>query len=158
MKKNKIDFLSDYVVKQYPIEAYKQLIKFAYEFADNFKLTLDEGFDYDSSSGVPLDENMGFSKYRKKSKIESMCLKFYKDDTRMREFLDIFNNAHDFLNKEEQNILDATFDDKLSDVEIMDKYNVNSRYIGKVRKSAIIRFCLKSGLNKVVILVKWLSL
>ena len=57
-------------------------------------------------------------------------------------------------NKDEKDIVDATFVDRLTDQEIIGKYKTYSKHITQVRKSAIIKFCLKSGLDKFVDLIK----
>ena len=73
---------------------------------------------------------------------------------KMQEFLNSYYNAYEALNEEEKLIFNASFIDRLTDLEIMDKYKTHSRYISMVRKSAIIRFCLKSGLDKFVDVIK----
>ena len=56
--------------------------------------------------------------------------------------------------QDEKDIFDATFVDRLTDQEIIGKYKTYSKHITQVRKSAIIKFCLKSGLDKFVDLIK----
>ena len=59
-----------------------------------------------------------------------------------------------YIFKDEKDIFDATFVDRLTDQEIIGKYKTYSKHITQVRKSAIIKFCLKSGLDKFVDVIK----
>lgn len=68
----------------------------------------------------------------------------------MKEFLKTFYNAYNSLNTEEKIIFDSTFIYCLTDLEIIDKYKTHSKRIRTVRKSAIVRFCLKAGLDKFI--------
>ena len=58
------------------------------------------------------------------------------------------------INKDEKDIFDATFIDRLTDQEIIDKYKTYSKHITQVKKSAVIKFCLRSGLDKFVDVIK----
>ena len=77
-----------------------------------------------------------------------------KDEEKMSNFLNCYFSAYSTLNKDEKDIFDATFVDRLTDQEIIGKYKTYSKHITQVRKSAIIKFCLKSGLDKFVDLIK----
>ena len=72
----------------------------------------------------------------------------------LSNFLNCYFSAYSTLNKDEKDIFDATFVDRLTDQEIIGKYKTYSKHITQVRKSAIIKFCLKSGLDKFVDLIK----
>lgn len=154
MKKKRRDkFLNDFIANQYPVDKFKQLIIDALDLAENFQLILDSDFDYNSSSIVSYGEKFGFSKYRKNSKVESLCIKHFNDEEKMREFLAVFWNAYDLLNDEEKQIFNATFIEGLTDLEIADIYKTHTHRIVFVRRSAIVRFCLRTGLDKFVYLV-----
>lgn len=152
-RKRRNDFMGEFIVNQYPVAKFKLLIIDALDIAENFQLILDSGFDYDSTTIASYGEKYGLSKYNTNSKIESMCIKYFDDEIKMKTFLAIFWNAYDLLNQEEKNIFDATFVNKLTDVEIIDKYKTHPKHIAEVRKSAIVRFCLRTGLDKFVYLV-----
>ena len=72
----------------------------------------------------------------------------------MSSFLNSYFTAYSTLNKDEKNIFDATFIDRLTDQEIISKYRTYSKHITIVKKSAIIKFCLRSGLDKFVDAIK----
>lgn len=50
MRKRRTDFLNDYVANQYPIEKFKELIFITLDIVENFLLTLECGYNYNSSS------------------------------------------------------------------------------------------------------------
>ena len=154
MRKRRTDFLTDYVANQYPIEDFKELIFITLDIVENFLLTLENGFNYNSTSISAYGEKYGSSQRNTNSKIESIIIKNMKDEQKMSQFLNSYFTAYSTLNKEEKNIFDATFVDKLTDQDIIYKYRTYSKYITKVRKSAIVKFCLRSGLDKFVNLIK----
>lgn len=150
MRKRRSMFLTDYVANQYPIEKYKQLIFIALDMVENCLLTLENGIEYDSSSIASYGEKYGASQRNCSSKIETIIIKSLDNKEKMESFLCAFYSSYEQLNQDEKNIFDATFVDKLTDIEIIDKYKTYSKHITQVRKSAIVRFCLRSGLSKFV--------
>ena len=153
MRKRRTEFLSDYVASQYPVEKYKELIIITLDIVDNFLLALEEGFDYNSTSIARYSEKYGSSQINISSKIESIYIQSLNKEEDMLRFLHSYFTAYKSLNQEEKDIFDATFIDRLTDLEIMDDYKMHSKLIRTVRKSAIIRFCLRAGLDKFVDLI-----
>lgn len=154
MKKRRSIFLSDYIVEQYPIEDYKEIIFITLDIVENFLLVLERGFSYDSTSIASYGEKYGSSQRNNISKIESIYIKNLQTQEAMENFLETYFDAYNSLNQEEKDIFDSTFIDGLSDLEIIAKYNTHSKHIRMVRKSAIIRFTLRAGLDKFVHLIK----
>ncbi len=154
MKKRRSIFLSDYIVEQYPIEDYKEIIFITLDIVENFLLVLERGFSYDSTSVASYGVKYGSSQKNNSSKIESIYIKNLQTQEAMENFLESYFDAYNSLNQDEKDIFDATFIDGLSDLEIIAKYNTHSKHIRMVRKSAIVRFTLRAGLNKFVNLIK----
>lgn len=154
MRKRRKDFLSDFVVNQYPIEKYKTLVFITLDIVENFLIELEEGFDYDSTTLVSYGKKYGNSQKSNSSKIESILINGYKSKEAMTKFLNNFFYALNFLSEEELNIFGASYIDRLTDLEIIDKYHTYSKYINLARKSATVKFVLKSGLDKFVDLVE----
>lgn len=150
MKKRRTIFLSDCVANQYPIEKFKDLIFATLDIVENFLIVLENGFDYNSSSIASYSEKYGSSQKSNNSKIETMLINNMRTEDKMTQFLESYFKAYQSLNEEEKNIFDATFIDRLTDLEIIDKYKTYSKQIRTARKSAIVRFCLKAGLDKFV--------
>ena len=166
MKKRRTMFLTDFIANQYPIEKFKEIIFVTLDIVENFLLTLESGFDYNSVSIASYGEKYGSSQRNTHSKVESICIKNMQTQEKMTEFLESYFDAYRSLNQDEKNIFDATFIDKLTDLEIIEKYmkktnikyhlftfesyNTHSKQIRTVRKSAIVRFCLRAGLDKFV--------
>lgn len=150
MKMRRKPYLSDYVAVQYPIEDYKRLIFITLDIVENFLLELENGFNYDSNSIASYGEKYGSSQRNLNSKIESMVINNFDDKEKMTNFLNSYYSAYNTLTNEEKNIFDATFIDNLTDMEIIEKYKTYSKRLTSVRRSAIIKFCLKSGINRFV--------
>ena len=150
MKKRRTMFLSECIANQYPIEKFKDLIFATLDIVENFLLTLENGFDYNSSSIASYGEKYGSSQRSTSSKIETMIIKNMRTEEKMTEFLESYFSAYRSLNEDEKKIFDATFVDRLTDLEIIDSLKTYSKQIRIVRRSAIVRFCLKAGLDKFV--------
>lgn len=154
MRKRRTEFLSEYVANQYPIEKFKELIFITLDIVENFLLTLENGYNYNSTSIASYEEKYGSSQRNTNSKIESIIIKNMIDEEKMSQFLNCYFIAYNTLNKDEKDIFDATFIDRLTDQEIIDKYKTYSKHITQVKKSAVIKFCLRSGLDKFVDVIK----
>lgn len=146
----KATILNEYITNQYPVDKYKKLISLSLDIVENFLLSLESGFNYNSIPVTSYSEKYGSFHRNIDSKIESLYIKNMNTKEEMEKFLDSFFGAYNSLSEEEQNIFNATFIEGLTDLEIMEKYNTHCRYIREVRKSTIVRFCLKSGLDKFV--------
>lgn len=154
MRKRRTEFLNEYVANQYPIEKFKELIFITLDIVENFLLTLENGYNYNSTSIASYEEKYGSSQRNTNSKIESIIIKNMRDEKKMSQFLNCYFIAYNTLNKDEKDIFDATFIDRLTDQEIIDKYKTYSKHITQVKKSAVIKFCLRSGLDKFVDVIK----
>ena len=152
MKKNAI-FLKEDVTTQYPLGKFSKLIELSIDIVENFLLTLEEGFNYDSTIVASYSVKYTSGQFNTSSKVESLFMRNINDEEVMKKFLYSYYSAYNYLNSEEKKIFDATFVDHLSDAQIMIKYNSYYDKITLVRRSAIVRFCLKSGLSKFVDLV-----
>lgn len=149
MKKNVI-FLKEEVVMRHPLNKYTTLIELSVDIVEDFLLTLEEGFNYDSTTVASYGAKYTSNKYNTSSRVENLFIKNVNDEDAMKKFLYSYYSAYNYLNQEEKQIFDATFIDHLSDSEIMIKYDSYYNKITLVRRSAIVRFCLKSGLNRFV--------
>ena len=73
-----------------------------------------------------------------------------EDEKEIKRFLNSYYDAYNVLTDEEKKYFDATFVEKLKDVDIVERYGTYAKNVVDVRRKAIIKFCLKSGLNKFV--------
>ena len=135
---------------RHPLNKYTTLIELSVDIVEDFLLTLEEGFNYDSTTVASYGAKYTSNKYNTSSRVENLFIKNVNDEDAMKKFLYSYYSAYNYLNQEEKQIFDATFIDHLSDSEIMIKYDSYYNKITLVRRSAIVRFCLKSGLNRFV--------
>ena len=150
MVKRRNPFLSDYVVNQYPIEKFRELIFITLDIVETFLLILESGFDYNSTSIASYGEKYGSHVKNTSSKIESMVIKNMNEKEAMIKFLNSYYSAYELLNDEEKEIFNSTFIDRKTDMEIIDDFKTHSQYIRCARKSAIVKFCLRAGLDKFI--------
>ena len=152
MEKSSV-FLKDKITKQYPLSKFTKLIELSIDMVENFLITLEEGFNYDSTTLASYEIKYTSNYANTSSKVETLFIKNISEKEDMEKFLYSYYSAYKILNDEEKQIFNATFIDHLSDTEIMIKYDSYFEKISYVRRSAIVRFCLKSGLNKFIDLV-----
>ena len=68
----------------------------------------------------------------------------------MRKFLNSYYSALASLNNFEKIIFVASFVEGLTDLQIIEEYNTNSKEIRRARDSAVVKFPIKSGLYKFI--------
>lgn len=154
MSKKRTDFLSGFVVEQYPIDILKQIINSVVDIVDNFIIELGEDEYLSLSSTSRYDERVGSSQRNTTSKIETMCIKKMNSEEKMKEFIYKYGQALDFLNREERQVFIHLFIKKSDTLTIYDDMKIGSNQYNVIKKSAIVRFSIKMGLEKFVPLFK----
>lgn len=151
MKRKRSLYLSQIVTKQYPIEELKTLIFAVLDIVENYLICL--GYDnvLDLRSHRKYGEMIGGYK-RNFSTDRSISLIIKIDDTKekMEKFLSKYYSALNSLEVLEREMFIYTFIDILDNLSIMEKMHINSTTLTTIRKSMIIRFSLKLGLEKLV--------
>lgn len=150
MSKKRTDFLSGFVVEQYPIDILKQIINSVVDIVDNFIIELGEDEYLSLSSTSRYDERVGSSQRNTTSKIETMCIKKMNSEEKMKEFIYKYGQALDFLNREERQVFIHLFIKKSDTLTIYDDMKIGSNQYNVIKKSAIVRFSIKMGLEKFV--------
>lgn len=150
MKKKRNDFLTEFVVNQYPIDKFKVIINAVLDIVENFIVELEEEDYLSLSSTARYDERVGSSQRNTSSKIESMCIKKMQTDAKKREFIYKYGQALNSLNREERQVFVNIFIKKMDVLTIHDEMKINSLQFGIIRKSAIVRFSIKMGLEKFI--------
>lgn len=143
-------YISDEVSKQYPIDKLKGLIINVIDIVENFILELGDENKYNSSSTAKYEECMGSHQFSTSSKIESMLIRLYDQEPKKREFIDKYFKALESLNIMEKKIFIATFIRGSLVEEICEDNKLCTNTFNRIKKSAIIRFSLKLGLDKFV--------
>ncbi len=150
MKKKRNDFLSEFLVSQYPVDTFKLIINAVLDIVETFIVELEEDNYLSLSSTARYDERVGSSQRTTSSKIESMCIKKMHTDAKKKEFIYKYGQALNSLNKEEKQVFVNIFIKKMDVLSIYDEMKINSTQFGIIRKSAIVRFSIKMGLEKFI--------
>lgn len=143
-------YMSEKISRQYPIEKFKGLIINVIEIVENFIIELGDEDKYDSSSTAKYDECIGTHQFSTSSKIESMLIRMYSEEDKKRQFIDKYFKALESLEKLERKVIIYTFIDCLEYDEVCEKLGLCSQTVSKIKKSAIVRFSIKLGLDKFV--------
>lgn len=150
MKIKRSPYISDEISKQYPIDELKGLIINVIDIVENFILELGDEEKYNSSSTAKYEESIGSHQFSTSSKIESMLIRLYDQEPKKREFIDKYFKALESLNNMEKKIFISTFIRCSLVEEICEDNQISSKTVNRIKKSAIIRFSLKLGLDKFV--------
>ena len=150
MKKKRNDYLTEFVVNQYPIDTLKLIINSVIDLVENFIVELEEDNYLSLSSTARYDERVGSSQRNTSSKIESMCIRKMQTDNKKREFIYKYGQALNSLNREEKQAFIHVFINKTDVLTILDEMKMNSNQFSSVKKSAIVRFSIKMGLEKFI--------
>lgn len=150
MRVKRSPYLSEEVSKQYPIEKFKGLIINVIDIVENFIIELGDENKYNSSSTARYEECVGSHQFSTTSKIESMLIKMYDQEPKKRQFIDKYFKALESLDKTERRVIIYTFINCISYEEMCEKLELSTQTVNKIKKSAIVRFALKLGLDKFV--------
>ncbi len=154
MRKRRSDYLSDFVANQYPIETLKTIIFAVLDIVENFIIELGEENHINTISTCRYDEVVGSSPRNTSSKIESICIRQMKTEPLMKEFIRKYGDALNSLNREEKQVFIYTFIKKENNITILSDLKMHSVQLNAIRKSAIVRFSIKMGLEKFIPLFK----
>ena len=150
MRVKRSPYLSEEVSKQYPIEKLKGLIINVIDIVENFILELGDENKYNSSSTAKYEECIGSQQFSTSSKIESMLIKMYDEESKKRLFIDKYFKALESLDKLERKVIIYSFIDGITYEELCEKLELSTQTVNKIKKSAIVRFSLKLGLDKFI--------
>lgn len=150
MRVKKSPYLSEEISNQYPIEKFKLLIINVLDIVENFIIELGDEDKYNSSSTTRYEECIGTHQFSTTSKIESMLIKMYDQEPKKREFIDKYFKVLKSLDKFERKIFIYTFINGKNYDEICELLELSTVTINKIKKSMIVRFSLRLGLDKFI--------
>lgn len=150
MKSRRSPFLKEVIANQYPLEKYKDLIFCVLDIVENFILELGYENDYNSASISKYEIVAGSHQISTGSKVESMVIKNFETDKAKMDFIEKYFMALKSLLKEERQVFIYSFINMLDNLEICHKMGVSNNNLNRIKKSAIVRFSLKLGLDKFV--------
>ena len=74
MEKSSV-FLKDKITKQYPLSKFTKLIELSIDMVENFLITLEEGFNYDSTTLASYEIKYTSNYANTSSKVETLFIK-----------------------------------------------------------------------------------
>ena len=152
MRRRKNIYLGSNVANQYPIEKLKNIIFDVVDIVDSFILDFGEEENLNSSSISKYEERLGQFQRVTTSKVESICINKITNDEKKKEFILKYGIAFKSLNDMEKKVFISTFIEGYTNNVIIKTLGLNSEQLTMIRKSAIVRFSLKMGLNKFITL------
>lgn len=142
-------FLSDYIIKQFDVKKFKKMIIAFLSIVDNFQHIIDKD-EYYIKYTANYEVRVGGSKKPVSSKVESFIIKKYDTEDKKEQLLLKYKNAFNCLNPIERKVFVATFLENKTNLDLCDELVTYDQKINSIRKSAIVRFCLKLGFERFV--------
>ena len=141
------DYLKQYIVEQFDYISYKKLVEIFINLIETLQITIG---DYETGISITPNYELNYSSYSGKlpnSKIESFIIRDYNNECKAKACIKKFTIAFNKLNDMEKKIFYNTFIDKSKDEFIISKFNLCSKELNKIRKSAVIKFSLYLGFD-----------
>lgn len=142
-------FLSDYIIKQFDVKKFKKMIIAFLSIVDNFQHIIDKD-EYYIKYTANYEVRVGGSKKPTSSKVESFIIKKYDTEDKKEQLLLKYKNAFNCLNPIERKVFVATFLENKTNLDLCDELVTYDQKVNSIRKSAIVRFCLKLGFERFV--------
>lgn len=141
-------YLGDFVTSQFPIEKFKNMISAYLNIVDSFQLILS---DKDYYINITPRYEMRISSNRKPttSKIESFIINKYDNREKMEDFILKYPIAFNSLNEMERKVFTESILNNRKDLEVIGLLNIYSNLLNTIRKSAIVKFSLSLGFDKI---------
>lgn len=140
-------YLPDFIIEQFDLKACQELItKFLY-IVEQFQLMLsDDEFRIKFDSHDEL--KVGGNKKPTNSKVESLLFTEYDNKFKKEELLLKYKVGFNSLTDGERKVFKGIFIDYLTMNQICQKYLLYSDKVNHIKKSAVVKFCLATGLDK----------
>ena len=139
--------LDERVTNQFPLKIFSDMIVACLDLIETFQMMLNDNnyyISYDSHYGIKIHTD-----HRPKfSKIESFMIDKYDKKEFKEDFILKYYDAYKKLTIIEKQVFKETFVDRNKDLTIIQKLNLNSYSLNKIRKSAIVKFALTLGFDK----------
>ncbi len=142
-------YLADFITRQYDLKKFEKMIKAFLNLVDNFQLMVNTE-EYSLKLTASYEIRCGGNKKPTSSKIESFYHNKYDTIEKKEQLLLKYRDAFNSLNEVERKVFMATFVNPLSNQELCSKLLVYEKKLTIIRKSAIVRFCLRLGFDRFV--------
>ena len=150
MRKRRSEYLSEFVANQYPVEVLKKIIIAVLDIVENFIVELEEDKYLNTYTTNRYEERIGSFQLCVSSKVESMCIKNMSTELQKRNFIAKYGMALNSLNREEKQVFIYTFIKRENNLTILSDLKMHPDQLTVIRKSAIVRFSIKLGLEKFI--------
>ena len=147
---NENDFLNKYIADQFDYTKYRKIVEIFINLIETLLMTIG---DYENSIRITPKYEMDYTGFQGKltsSKIESFLIKDYNTELKARACIKKFTYGFNKLNIFEKEIFYKTFISKEKDSTLKKEYKMCNNELNKIRKSAVIKFALYLGLDKLV--------
>jgi len=151
---NPNQYLSNFIVNQFNVKKFQKMIKAFLNLVENFQVLIDAD-DYYIKITPTYEIKVGGSKKPTSSKIESFVFNQYNTIEKQKELLLKFKNALNSLNEIERKVFVSIFINNLTTADLCEDLIIYPDKLNVIKKSAIVKFCLKLGFDKFMDIFNW---
>lgn len=141
--------LSKFIIKQFNIVNLQKLIKSFLNLVEQFQLMINDD-EYQIRYSSTFEVKVGGNKKPTSSKVETLLFTEYDNMQKKKELLLKYKVGFNSLNEIERKVFKETFVDLLTRDEICENNNIYTGKYTAIKKSAIVKFCLATGLDHFV--------
>lgn len=146
----KNDLLKNFIINQFNYASYRRLVEIFINLIQTLQISIG---DYENGISITPKYEMDYSGFHGKianSKIESFLIKDYDTEWKVKICIKKYTYAFNNLNDIEKEIFYKTFILDEKDEIIIAESNINNKDLNRVRKSAVIKFSLYLGFDKII--------
>lgn len=148
---NSTHVLTDFMIKQFDVKKLEEIVKAFLELVETATLILDDKDYYIRITPTYEVELAGKSSVRNTcSKIETFMIYEYDSKDKLRDLIAKYPSAVEKLTKEEKELFIRCFINKEKKTYIQEAMILHQYQYDRLKKSAIIKFCVCLGLDKYI--------
>ena len=148
---NYTHILTDFMIKQFDVKKLEEIVKAFLELVETATLILDDKDYYIRITPTYEVELVGKSSVRNTcSKIETFMIYEYDSKDKLRDLIVKYPSALEKLTKEEKELFIRCFMNKEKKTYIQEAMILHQYQYDRLKKSAIIKFCVFLGLDKYI--------
>lgn len=147
---NNNEILNKYIADQFDYGSYRKIVEIFINLIETLLLTIG---DYETGISITPKYEMDYAGFHGKltnSKIESFLIKDYNTEQKVKACIKKYTYAFNKLNDIEKQIFYKTFVIKEKDSILKEEYEICNNELNKIRKSAVIKFSLYLGFDKII--------
>ena len=146
-------YLSKHFLKQFDVKTFQKIIITFLNIVDEFELLLNSR-DYQINFDNNNEIKVGGSKKPSSSIVESLLFNEYDNREKKEQLLLKYRDGFNSLNEEERKVFRTIYVEGKTNAQASSQLLMYNDKINIIKMSAVVKFCIKTGLDQFVYLFK----